>query len=184
MNRSDWLILSVLAVIWGGAFFFIGVAVRHVPPLTYVWLRLTIARGGACGLISRFRRRAARPAARGVGLDPAARAAQQCDSVHTVRMGPDAYRQRPRLDPQRDHPDLGRGRRAFPHPRRADEPAQDRRRAARLRRRRDDDRPFAAVEHRQQRAGPARLRRRFAQLCACRASGRGASSGWASRRSA
>ena len=43
MNRSDWLILLTLAVIWGGAFFFIGVAVRHVPPLTYVWLRLTIA---------------------------------------------------------------------------------------------------------------------------------------------
>ena len=43
MNRADWLILGILAVIWGGAFFFIGVAVRHVPPLTYVWLRLTIA---------------------------------------------------------------------------------------------------------------------------------------------
>jgi drug/metabolite transporter (DMT)-like permease len=42
MNRGDWLILLVLAVIWGGAFFFIGVAVRHVQPLTYVWLRLTI----------------------------------------------------------------------------------------------------------------------------------------------
>src|SRR6478752_3639742 len=43
MNRGDWLILGVLALIWGGAFFFIGVAVRHVPPLTYVWLRLSIA---------------------------------------------------------------------------------------------------------------------------------------------
>ena len=43
MNRADWLILGILALIWGGAFFFIGVAVRHVPPLTYVWLRLTIA---------------------------------------------------------------------------------------------------------------------------------------------
>ena len=43
MNRSDWLILLGLAAIWGGAFFFIGVAVRHVPPLTYVWLRLTFA---------------------------------------------------------------------------------------------------------------------------------------------
>ena len=42
MNGSDWLLLLVLAVIWGAAFFFIGVAVRHVPPLTYVWLRLTI----------------------------------------------------------------------------------------------------------------------------------------------
>ena len=43
MNRSDWLILLVLALIWGGAFMFIGVAVKHVHPLTYVWLRLTIA---------------------------------------------------------------------------------------------------------------------------------------------
>jgi drug/metabolite transporter (DMT)-like permease len=45
MNRADWLILGSLALIWGCAFLFIGVAVRHVPPLTYVWLRLTIAAG-------------------------------------------------------------------------------------------------------------------------------------------
>jgi drug/metabolite transporter (DMT)-like permease len=43
MDKSDWLILITLALIWGGAFLFIGVAVRHVHPLTYVWLRLTIA---------------------------------------------------------------------------------------------------------------------------------------------
>ena len=43
MDKSDWLILITLALIWGGAFVFIGVAVRHVDPLTYVWLRLTIA---------------------------------------------------------------------------------------------------------------------------------------------
>ena len=43
MNRSDWAILASLALIWGGAFFLIGVAVRHVPPFTYVLLRLTIA---------------------------------------------------------------------------------------------------------------------------------------------
>jgi len=43
MNGNDWLILGFLALIWGGAFFFIGVAVRHIPPLTYVWLRVTIA---------------------------------------------------------------------------------------------------------------------------------------------
>ena len=46
MNGLDWLILGFLGVIWGGAFFFIGVAVRHVQPLTYVWLRLTIAAAG------------------------------------------------------------------------------------------------------------------------------------------
>ena len=43
MNGRDWLILGSLALIWGGAFFFIGVAVRHVQPLTYVLLRLSIA---------------------------------------------------------------------------------------------------------------------------------------------
>ena len=45
MTGREWAILLVLAVIWGGAFLFIGVAVRHVEPLTYVWLRLTIAAG-------------------------------------------------------------------------------------------------------------------------------------------
>ena len=43
MNKADWGTLLVLALIWGAAFLFIGVAVRHVPPLTYVWLRLAIA---------------------------------------------------------------------------------------------------------------------------------------------
>jgi len=46
MNRSDWSILATLALIWGGAFFLIGVTVRHVPPLTYVALRLSIAAAG------------------------------------------------------------------------------------------------------------------------------------------
>ncbi len=52
MNRADWIILGVLAIIWGGAFFFIGVAVRHVPPLTYVLLRLTIAAGAMWGFLA------------------------------------------------------------------------------------------------------------------------------------
>ena len=43
MTGREWAVLLFLAVIWGGAFLFIGVAVRHVDPLTYVWLRLTIA---------------------------------------------------------------------------------------------------------------------------------------------
>ena len=43
MDKSDWVLLITLALIWGGAFVFIGIAVRHVDPLTYVWLRLTIA---------------------------------------------------------------------------------------------------------------------------------------------
>ncbi|MBA2466950.1 MAG: EamA family transporter [Sphingomonas sp.] len=43
MNRGDWATLVALAIIWGGAFFFISVAVQEIAPLTYVWLRLTIA---------------------------------------------------------------------------------------------------------------------------------------------
>ena len=60
MNGADWAILLSLAVIWGGAFFFISVAVSEVPPITYVWLRVSIAalalwafvwwRGGSLGL--------------------------------------------------------------------------------------------------------------------------------------
>ena len=45
MTGREWGILLFLALIWGAAFLFIGVAVRHVEPLTYVWLRLTIAAG-------------------------------------------------------------------------------------------------------------------------------------------
>ena len=43
MNGSEWGILLALALIWGAAFFCIKVAVTHVEPLTYVWLRLSIA---------------------------------------------------------------------------------------------------------------------------------------------
>ena len=43
MSTSDWSNLLLLSVIWGGAFFFIDVAVREVAPLTFVWLRLTLA---------------------------------------------------------------------------------------------------------------------------------------------
>lgn len=43
MNRGEWMVLIALALIWGAAFFCIKVAVTHVEPLTYVWLRLSIA---------------------------------------------------------------------------------------------------------------------------------------------
>lgn len=51
MNRSDWLVLLLLALLWGGAFVFIGIAVRHVPPLTYVWLRLSLAATAMWGFL-------------------------------------------------------------------------------------------------------------------------------------
>ena len=55
--------------------------------------------------------REAQAAARRVGRDPGPGAAQQYDPVRAVRLGPAAHRQRPRVDPQRHHPDLGRHRR-------------------------------------------------------------------------
>ena len=43
MGRREWGILLLLSVMWGGSFFFIQVAVRDVAPLTFVWIRVTIA---------------------------------------------------------------------------------------------------------------------------------------------
>ncbi|QDP20532.1 DMT family transporter [Sphingomonas xanthus] len=47
MTSREWATLGALALIWGAAFSFIKIAVSHIDPLTYVWLRLSIA---ACGL--------------------------------------------------------------------------------------------------------------------------------------
>ena len=43
MATSEWNSLLLLGLVWGGAFFFIDLAVAEVAPLTFVWLRLTIA---------------------------------------------------------------------------------------------------------------------------------------------
>ena len=43
MQPTEWAMLLTLSVLWGGSFFFIGVAVREFPPFTLVLLRLTFA---------------------------------------------------------------------------------------------------------------------------------------------
>lgn len=43
MDRTDWGLLSLLALLWGGAYFCVGVAVHEVPPLTIVLLRVALA---------------------------------------------------------------------------------------------------------------------------------------------
>ena len=43
MNAWTWGLLVLLGLIWGGSFFFAGIAVHHVPPLTLVFLRLLLA---------------------------------------------------------------------------------------------------------------------------------------------
>ncbi len=43
MGGREWAMLLVLAVLWGGSFFFNGVAVRELPSFTLVWLRVAVA---------------------------------------------------------------------------------------------------------------------------------------------
>lgn len=43
MQGREWAMLLALALLWGGSFFFNGVAVRELPPFTLVWLRVALA---------------------------------------------------------------------------------------------------------------------------------------------
>ena len=43
MSAKDWTMLLLLSCLWGGSFFFIGVAVTELPPLTIVTLRVGLA---------------------------------------------------------------------------------------------------------------------------------------------
>lgn len=43
MGMREWLMLITLSLLWGGSFFFVGVAVAELPPLTIVTLRVGLA---------------------------------------------------------------------------------------------------------------------------------------------
>jgi drug/metabolite transporter (DMT)-like permease len=43
IDGRDWALLGVLSVLWGGSFFFNGLALRELPPLTLVFLRVVLA---------------------------------------------------------------------------------------------------------------------------------------------
>jgi drug/metabolite transporter (DMT)-like permease len=43
MHHRDWALLALLSILWGGSFFFNGIAVRELPPLTIVLARVAIA---------------------------------------------------------------------------------------------------------------------------------------------
>lgn len=49
MHRQDWALLVLLSVLWGGSFFFNGVALRELPPLTVAFVRVG---GGALCLLA------------------------------------------------------------------------------------------------------------------------------------
>jgi len=46
MHRQDWALLVFLSVLWGGSFFFNGVALRELPPLTVAFVRVCL--GALC----------------------------------------------------------------------------------------------------------------------------------------
>ena len=43
IDARDWSLLGLLSALWGGSFFFNGVVLRELPPLTVVFLRVTLA---------------------------------------------------------------------------------------------------------------------------------------------
>lgn len=43
ISATAWLLLISLGMLWGGSFFFAGVAVKHVPPFTLAFLRFSLA---------------------------------------------------------------------------------------------------------------------------------------------
>src|SRR5437868_8779599 len=43
MSASDWMLLLVLSVLWGGSFYFAKIAVLEIPPLTLALGRVAIA---------------------------------------------------------------------------------------------------------------------------------------------
>lgn len=54
IDRRDWGLLGLLSVLWGGSFFFNGVILRELPPLTLVLLRVVL---GAIMLLPLLRAR-------------------------------------------------------------------------------------------------------------------------------
>ena len=43
MSPFDWAALVLLSLMWGGSFFFAGVAVKEIPPFTLAFIRIAVA---------------------------------------------------------------------------------------------------------------------------------------------
>ena len=64
IDARDWSLLGLLSILWGGSFFFNGVVLKELPPLTVVLLRVALAAhdpaAAACGSTGSASRRACR----------------------------------------------------------------------------------------------------------------------------
>ena len=45
MGALEWMLLVLLSLLWSGSFFFIGVVVQELPPLSIVAARVLLAAG-------------------------------------------------------------------------------------------------------------------------------------------
>src|ERR1700681_4849161 len=98
IDARDWSLLGLLSVLWGGSFFFNGVVLRELPPLTVVLLRVALAAIILLPALWVYRIRFP------VGLPGwrpffAISASQQCPAVFLDRYRTDLYPQRTGLDP-------------------------------------------------------------------------------------
>ena len=55
IDARDWSLLGVLSILWGGSFFFNGLILKELPPLTVVFLRVAIAALILLPLLSAYR---------------------------------------------------------------------------------------------------------------------------------
>src|SRR3954465_863780 len=54
MTATEWSMLLTMSVLWGGSFFFVGIAVKELPPLTIVLLRVALAAATLCLMLRMF----------------------------------------------------------------------------------------------------------------------------------
>eukprot|EP01031_Cornospumella_fuschlensis_P047341 gene47341-57990_t len=55
MGTREWGMLVALSILWGGSFFFVGIAVKELPPFTIVMARIGLAALGSQWLAWRLR---------------------------------------------------------------------------------------------------------------------------------
>jgi len=109
IDARDWSLLGVLAILWGGSFFFNGVALKELPPLTLVFLRVAIAATILLPLLWALSHQYAAKFGR-LEAVRCARALQQRASVFPDRDRADLRRKRAGVDPERNHPVVHGGR--------------------------------------------------------------------------
>ena len=100
IDARDWSLLGLLSILWGGSFFFNGVVLKELPPLTVVFLRVALAAIMLLPLLWLYRIRFPN------GLSGWAavfrdRASQQRAAVLADRGRADLYPGRAGLDPER-----------------------------------------------------------------------------------